>query len=106
MVLRVAFVDGPSHGGARVNSCMAHVIARHRVEKNRRLTQFCLFVCGVLSLRVYLAHLESLRQFAEYWCIIRSCPKRWAIVHRDARGESVHLLLFRHAVSLVARDQV
>ena len=42
-------------GGARVNSCMAHVIARHRVEKNHRLTHFCLFVCGVWSLRVNIS---------------------------------------------------
>ena len=96
MVSRIAFKDGLSHDGARVNSCMAHVIARHRADKNHRLTWFCLFVCGFLSLRVNISGTSRVtapvcRVLVQYY----ELPKETGDCSRDARGDSVHLPLLR-----------
>ena len=78
VVLRIAFNDGLSHVGASVNSCVAHVIARHRVMKNHRLTWFGLFVCGVFASE-HIWHISS------HYASLQSTGSALGVAPRDGR---------------------
>ena len=73
-------MDGLSHVGARVNSCMALVIARHRVEKNHRLTQV-LFVC----LRCLVSASEHIWHISSHCASLQSTGAVLGVAQRNGR---------------------
>ena len=108
MVLRVAYMDGPSHSRCKGELLHGARDCPPSCGEEPSLDTF-LSVC----LRCLVFASEHIWHISSHCASLQSIGAVLGVAQRDGRlftgmpeAESVHLLLFRYAVSLVARDQV